>query len=93
VRDRPLTIRDTVALAEIIRWAQTTAAIRWVDPNTGSVETGTARSIGDERGNFTPPDADIRDEHLRITTSRGWEWFVPMRDAMDMVMDGRMADA
>jgi hypothetical protein len=67
--------------------------ISWVDPNTGSVETGTARSIGDERGNFTPPDADIRDEHLRITTSRGWEWFVPMRDAMDMVMDGRMADA
>lgn len=57
------------------------------------MQTGTARCIGDERGNFAPRDADIRDEHLRVTTSLGWEWFPPMRDVMTMVMDGRMADA
>ncbi len=85
-----LTLDHALALADVIRWAQSNARLRWLDQNTREIEAGTARSIGDERGNFLAYGDDVRDAYLRITTARGWEWFVPMADVMAFIARGEM---
>jgi hypothetical protein len=43
--DRILTIADAVALADVVRWVQCNARLRWLD-DRGEIAEGTARSIG-----------------------------------------------
>jgi len=84
-----LSLRDAVAISTVVNWAVKGAKLRWV--NDG-IHEGTARSIGDENGNFLSADDDVRDAHFRITTSMGWEWFVPMVDVVKMVRNSEMVE-
>ena len=84
-----LTLRDALDLSTIIRWAQSNAIVRWLD-DRNEVQSGTVRSIGDERGNFLRADDEVRDSFVRITTSSGWEWFVPMKDILRLVRNDMM---
>jgi hypothetical protein len=90
--DRTLTLSATVRLAVIIGWAQRNTRLRWLDER-GDIATGTARSIGDERGNFLTATDDVRDGFLRITTSAGWEWFVPIAEVLARVEQETIAEA
>ena len=81
-----LTMRDACALGAICGWAQRCVKLTWMVD--GVQDHGTARSIGDWQGNFAGPEADVRDEYLRITTRIGMEWFVPIREVMEMYHDG-----
>jgi hypothetical protein len=83
--DRVLTIGDAVTLTE---WAQKNSRLMWLD-HRGEPAKGTARSIGDVVGNFTP-EKDVRDAFLRITTAMGFEWFLPMEQAMAMQREGTL---
>jgi|tagenome__1003787_1003787.scaffolds.fasta_scaffold20985677_10 hypothetical protein len=87
-----LTMADLTALETISRAAITCARIAWVDRVTGRINYGTARSIGDENGNFLRRDKDVRDGFLRITTRGGWEHFVRVRDLMPLVHSGHFAE-
>lgn len=82
-----LTIADAVDLAAIIGAAQRTAPVARL-MESGDVIYGTARSIGDERGNFLHEDEDVRDGLLRVTSTMGWEHFWPVRDLMPEVRSG-----
>jgi hypothetical protein len=86
---RALTIADAVTIADVISWCQHNARLAWVD-HRGDVACGTARSIGDERGNLLGADDDVRDGFVHITTAAGWEWFVPMADVMAWHRAGMM---
>ena len=71
----PLTVSQTVALSTLVEasihyWT----VARLVD---GNVIVGTARSIGDDRGNHAGHE-DIRDCYLRVTTRSGFEAFWPV---------------
>lgn len=80
----PLTLSDVNALSAIVGAAQRGARVAraWVD-EPSSVVYGTARSIGDDMGNFSTQDADVRDEFLRVTTVNGWEAFWRISELMD----------
>jgi len=81
-----LTLTDALAIAEIIRTAQTTAKVARMTDD-GDVVYGTARHIGDDRGAFWPSTADVRDAYLRVTTQAGWEVFWPVRELMPQVAE------
>lgn len=90
--ERILTVGEAVNLATIIGWAQGNLRLSWLD-DRGDVAEGTARSIGDEQGNFLNGTDDVRDGFLRITTASGFEWFVPMADVLDRVQQGTMVQS
>jgi hypothetical protein len=82
-----LTISDVVSLATIVSAAiHTQRCARAMD--NGDVVYGTARSIGDENGNFAGPNDDIRDCYLRVTLESGWEAFWTVASLMDEVGSG-----
>lgn len=87
--DRILTIADAVALADVVRWVQCNARLRWLD-DRGEIAEGTARSIGDDRGNFLASTDDVRDAYVRITTAMGWEWFPRMAEVIERHRAGTM---
>lgn len=76
---RVLTIGDVIALANIIRYAQGERRVVRImpdgGPNAGEILRGTARSIGNDRGNFLATGEDVRDAYLRVTLDTGWEAF------------------
>lgn len=87
---RVLTINDACTIADIVRCVQGCQPItRLLDG--GDVVTGTARSIGDEHGNFLARGDDVRDGFLRVTTSMGFEEFWEMAMVMDEVECGTIA--
>lgn len=88
----PLTIDTAVALAEVIRWCQTTARLTYLD-SRGDVAHGTARCIGDANGNFLGRGEDVRFAYVRITTEMGWEWFVSITEVIDRYKAGTMVAA
>ena len=53
---------------------------------------GTVRSLGDENGGFLTDTDDVRAAHVRITTSMGFEWFVPMRELVTMLDAGEIGE-
>ena len=91
----PLSVSDVVALATITGAAASTARVaRFMpedSPLAGSVVQGTARSVGDERGNFLGAGEDVRDAYLRVTTRGGMECFWPVRELMADVESGTFA--
>ena len=79
----PLTVGQTVALSTLVEasihyWH----VARLVD---GNIIEGTARSIGDDRGNHAGPEDDIRDCYLRVTTTWGFEAFWPVAELIPEV--------
>lgn len=86
-----LTLQQAVILADIVRAAQRNAKVEWlIDDTGGRTDTGTVRCVGDANGNFLNADDDIRDAFLRITTTSGWERFIPMKEVVDLVRRGYM---
>lgn len=81
------TLRDFAALEPIVAAAQSTGRVRRLLDN-GSVMSGTARSLGDENGNFARDGEDIRDLFLRITADSGFEYFLPVGGLMEQVLRG-----
>jgi hypothetical protein len=72
--ERILTVSDAADLGAIISAAQRNAPVGRLT-SSGDVITGTARSIGDQRGNFATGGDDVRDCYMRVTTTAGWEAF------------------
>jgi hypothetical protein len=78
-----LTLRDALTLGAIVSAATHNARVAWLDEKiSDDILIGTARSIGDEHGAFLAQSEDVRDAWLRVTTDRGWEAFLPVRDVM-----------
>jgi hypothetical protein len=88
---KPLTMHDLVALETVARAAQTNAKVRWLSANLGEILEGTARSIGDERGMFLAGDDDVRDGYLRITSTGGFDYFLPVAKLVELVHEGGFA--
>jgi hypothetical protein len=76
-----LTLTDALAVAELISYAQRNAKVARLTEG-GRVVYGTARSIGDQRGNFLLNTEDVRDGYLRVTSRIGVEYFWPVRELM-----------
>jgi hypothetical protein len=86
---RVLTVHDAILIGDIAEWAIHNSKLLWLD-DRGEVQTGTARSIGDNQGNLLGRGVDVRDAFLRITTAMGWEWFVPMAEVIERHRIGTM---
>lgn len=86
----PLTVHIAGLLSEVLGYASRCAFITWQDENAGRLLQGTARSVGDERGNFALA-ADVRDLFLRITIDLGFEVFMPVAKACELLDAGLMA--
>jgi hypothetical protein len=85
--DRVLSIGEAVDLAAIVRCCRGASVARF-NETTGDVTYGTARCIGDERGNFLADGEDVRDAYLRVTTVNGWEVFWKVSDLLPEVRSG-----
>jgi hypothetical protein len=90
--DRPLDIGTATTLATVLGWAQRNARITWAADGLvpARLIEGTARSIGDENGNFEF-DEDVRDLYLRVSGT--FEFFLPIEDVLVWVRNGLMAEA
>lgn len=76
--DRILHAWDACQLADIIRAAQGNQRVaRRIE---GYVVFGTARSIGDDRGNHPRRDQDVRDLFLRVRSLSGFDYFWPISE-------------
>lgn len=87
--DQTLNIHTAVNIAKVVEMAQTNARVGWV-PESGDIMEGTVRCIGDERGNHLNNDEDVRNAFLRITTTMGWEVFMPMSEAISKVSNYKL---
>lgn len=91
-RDRsPLSIGTAGELGTILGWAQRNARLRWLS-ESGDILEGTARSVGDIDGNFARLDDDVRDCFFRVTTTNGFERFMPMSLVLELVETGSIAE-
>jgi hypothetical protein len=91
--DRMLTIHEATSLAAIIGACQRNAVVTWEDKNdrdTGLAH-GTMRAVCDERGNLFHNDRDVRDAHVWITTTAGFEWFPTLQHILDRYEEGLFA--
>ncbi len=88
---RVLTMREVEQLADVVTAVRRSRRVAWTLNGSGDVITGTARSVGDERGNFAGPDDDVRDCWMRITTDIGMEVFMPVSEVLDRVADMEMS--
>lgn len=78
--NRPLRTWEACQLADIVHAAQrSTRVARLLDD---TVAVGTARSIGDDQGNHSKADQDIRDLFLRVTLLSGFDVYWPISDLM-----------
>lgn len=83
------TLRDAGAISPILEAAIGNKRVRrLVDER---IIEGTARSVGDDRGNHARRDEDVRDLYLRVTTVHGWEAFWPVAELMRDVEQGLFA--
>ena len=80
-------MRDLLALSEIARAAAGSRPVRWLTGD-GRIVQGTARSVGDERGNILNDDEDVRDGYLRVTLTVGLDVFRPISDVVAQLRDG-----
>jgi hypothetical protein len=84
-----LNMRDLTSLQMVAEAAERSSRVSWLDGD--DVREGTARSIGDQRGNFLRTDEDVRDGFLRITSVTGFDYFLPVTQVMIMVREGEFA--
>ncbi len=83
--ERILTISEAVDLGAIVSATNWSRVARLID---GHVHVGTARSIGDENGNFAGRNDDVRDCYLRVTLDTGFEAFWLVSELMGEVRSG-----
>jgi hypothetical protein len=92
VPDRILTVSDSVRLGMVCEAAERKSKVGRLipddEPGAGLVVVGTARSIGDQAGNFATRDMDVRDCYLRVTTTGGFDTYWLMSRLMDEVGTG-----
>lgn len=84
-----MTIEEIIQANTIITAAQTCAKVAWV--THGEIRYGTARSIGDEQGQFAHGDAEFIGQYLRVTGREGFEYFLSVRHLMPKVASGEFA--
>lgn len=88
--DRPLTVTTAIRLSDIVEAALLGRKVgRLVHDD---VVEGIARSIGDQQGNYASSFADVRDCHLRVTTTGGLEAFWPVAELLDELGDTFIAN-
>jgi hypothetical protein len=84
--DRILTPFAACQLADIVRAAQDGKPVaRQLDD---VVVYGTARCVGDDRGNHAQRGDDVRDCFLRVTSRGGFELFWPVSDLVTELAEG-----
>jgi hypothetical protein len=82
-RSRVLTVAQAAALGAIVRAAREQQRVAWVnDDSADGITWGTARGIGDIRGDRACGTDDVRDCFLRVTTVQGWEAFLAIPDVI-----------
>lgn len=91
----PLTIPDVHQLSVILNAASRSSRVRWLADDDVTVRSGTARHIvsGSEphQWHFLPEGQDVRDSFLRITSTTGFDYAVPVRRLMHLVALGGFA--
>ncbi len=76
------------ALGQIIGACERNAKVGYMyEDQGGDVRVGTMRSIGTEDGNFAGAQDDVRDMFVRITMTTGWEYFMPVGEAVAKYRD------
>lgn len=90
---RILTIHEATSLAAIIGACQRNAVVTWEDKNNhrDGLAHGTMRAVCDERGMLFHNDRDVRDAHVWITTTAGFEWFPTLDSILDKYEQGLFA--
>lgn len=89
---RPFSLLALSSISPIVDAAQRGAKVRILmgdDPEF--ILEGTARSLGDENGNFATTEDDVRDLFLRVTSLTGFEHFIPVSELMVKVSEGAFA--
>jgi len=86
-----LDVGTVLDLAKVLDWCIGTKRVSWLDPHNRLL-TGTARNVGDSNANSLPPGEDLRDGFFRITTTNGFEVFMPISDVLPMVRSGHMVE-
>jgi hypothetical protein len=86
-----VTLTDLTRLSMIVSMAGRCAKVARQVDGVGIVY-GQARSVGDERGNFTPSGGNVIGEYLRVTTREGMEAFWPVEDLADEIASGHFAE-
>lgn len=87
----PLNLATVNRLAEIATAAQAGAVMAWVDDDD-RVHEGIVRTIGPYDGYTQTEAADVRDQHVHITRTKGTgELWLPMGAVLDMRARGAAA--
>jgi hypothetical protein len=82
-RSRVLAVAQAAALGAIVRAAREHQRVAWLnDDSPDGITWGTARGIGDIRGNHAGDTDDVRDSFLHVTTAHGWEAFLAIPDVI-----------
>lgn len=86
----PLLVPDLIALHTIVDATIHNSKVRFAIVPGGVVYEGTARSIGEQNGNFDY-NKDVRDLYLRVTMDSGFERFIPVQQVVQWVHNGGFA--
>jgi len=87
-----LDVGTVLDLAKVLDWCIGTKRISWLHPEHNVLRTGTARNVGDDNANMLAPGEDLRDGFFRITTTDGFEVFMPIAEVLPMVRSGYMVE-
>jgi hypothetical protein len=77
----PLSAQHVLGLAQIVLAARKGQRVARLDEDS-NVRVGTARSLGDERGNYMGREDDIRDVYLRVTLLSGFDAYWPVLELL-----------
>lgn len=80
-------LRTLQNVAPVLDACQRGARVAMLTDN-GDVRNGTARSVGDDRGNFAHGDADALSVFVRVTWADGFDSFLPMGEVADKYAAG-----
>src|SRR5262245_27392819 len=88
-QERILSLHEVRHLGALVEAVRSGVVVSWLTPHN-DVLIGTLRSIGDEVGNYIGPGEDVRDAFVRITTTGGFEHFMPVAKAVELLARGEM---
>ena len=88
-----LSIGDAFALGDLLNAITAHKRVDWIDEDGFTIHSGELRHVVASPTNygFLGPDDDVRDAHVRVTTSAGIETTFAVRDVIGLLREGGMA--
>ena len=85
-----LNLSDALGLAVVLDAVKRGARVEWLDEN-GNVHDGVARHLVKDPGSvaFLHDADEVRDAYLRVSST--FEHFLPVRDVLALVREGKFA--